>query len=1075
MRDKRSFDLCLPAILAFLGMSGSAWSLGLGELEVFSRLNEPLEARIELSVTAEELENLRIGLADAEAFKRAGLSRPFFLTGLKFEVEVSERKADYILVTAPTPIREPILNFLLEADWANGRLLREYTILLDPPDYDLPVARTPTVPELGGTPPAPFVRAPVAGAAPPGAPPAAVPPSPSAPFSPSGSTLSGRLVPGTNYQVRRGDTLWAIASRMRPDRSVSIQQTMFALLRQHPEAFFLNGNINALKTGPILRAPSIDEIRALNRANAIALTQQHNDLWNEYRRTRIAGRPPPAPPPAIGVAAAPPTPVAQPPGQIQERAELRVGSEVGGVGQGPGGDRSGEAIQQQRLELEEDLVSKQQELDELSRRLAETEDLLNSSRRLIEVKDDEIKKLQTSLQQQSQDPEQAQRIVQLQGQNTQLQQQLDQAQQEAQALRDLPPAAPATEQAEQLAQLREQNAQLQQQLEQAQQAQQAQPPAALDAAQTQQLAQLQQQNNQLLQQLEQAQQEMEVLRAQPPAEPDAGQAQQLAQLQQQNDQLQQQLQHTQGELQQRIDQLREAQRQTATPAPAEPVPAEPEPVVVEPAAPEEAAPPAEPEPVVVAEQPEVLEPTVSPSLVSRLTSAAGRYVLPLGVILGAVVVAAAGLLFYRQRQLAMAAAEDEGFAMASEEDITEMAGDLGEEVEDMTPLPLGEDVTERVEEGVPAEEEAAALAGAVEEGAEGQADLDIGDLGEALDVDFGAVDGDTEADQARMAEINVLLAYEQFGQAVDSLREAIQEEPDNLSYRLKLLEVFRTKNDPAAFEQEARALQEITGGEGDDWQTALGLWNEMSTGRELFSAAAPIEEETLESTQRLSEELAQQALGDLTDEAPAAGEEEEQEGGDVLDMVSGLDLDTAESALAEEEPAAAEEAPLEFDMGESATEEPAAEGESLELDIGEGASAAAEEPAAEELAATEADMSLEMDTTELGEPDVLAGLMEEEAGPEEGPAQKEGAQDEELSMELDMGELEEAAEEEPTLTSEGESGQAAEEDVSSKLDLARAYLELGDSENAKISLQDVLEDGDDHQRQEAEQLLAQIQ
>ena len=111
-----------------------AQALGLGELELNSGLNQPFDARIKLlSPTAGDLNNLKVQLADIDAFRRAGVDRPFILSKLKFEIEINETGADYIRVTSREPIREPFLNFLVEANWSNGRLFREYTVLLDPP------------------------------------------------------------------------------------------------------------------------------------------------------------------------------------------------------------------------------------------------------------------------------------------------------------------------------------------------------------------------------------------------------------------------------------------------------------------------------------------------------------------------------------------------------------------------------------------------------------------------------------------------------------------------------------------------------------------------------------------------------------------------------------------------------------------------------------------------------------------------------------------------------------------------------------------------------------------------------
>ncbi len=110
-------------------------TLGLGEIEVNSALNQELNARIKLlSAVPEDTQNLIVKLATREEFNQAGIDRPFLLQSLKFTTEVKDG-VPYIKVTSTKPIREPYLNFLIEIDWPKGHLMREYTILLDPPVF----------------------------------------------------------------------------------------------------------------------------------------------------------------------------------------------------------------------------------------------------------------------------------------------------------------------------------------------------------------------------------------------------------------------------------------------------------------------------------------------------------------------------------------------------------------------------------------------------------------------------------------------------------------------------------------------------------------------------------------------------------------------------------------------------------------------------------------------------------------------------------------------------------------------------------------------------------------------------
>jgi len=130
MKIRFSLLLCLAIV------PGMVCALGLGNLQLESTLNEPFKARIELlSVTADDITSLNVSLADEAAFHRAGIPRTSLLMQLRFSVKDSDAGPDFILVTSDDPIREPFLDFLVEINWSQGRLYREYTVLLDPPLY----------------------------------------------------------------------------------------------------------------------------------------------------------------------------------------------------------------------------------------------------------------------------------------------------------------------------------------------------------------------------------------------------------------------------------------------------------------------------------------------------------------------------------------------------------------------------------------------------------------------------------------------------------------------------------------------------------------------------------------------------------------------------------------------------------------------------------------------------------------------------------------------------------------------------------------------------------------------------
>jgi pilus assembly protein FimV len=275
--------------------SNSSWALGLGEIHLNSALNEPLNAEIDLiAASPDELTALRAALAPREAFTRYGIDRPPFLSSLTFKVGKGKDGRDVLQVRSTDAIPEPFVTFLVEVNWARGRLMREYTVLLDPPVYtpgeNASTAAPVTAPTTAARP-----SAPAAIATPPSSPPATGrrsrnQPAPSAPTAadhaaaPAGATALpessapavGAGAPGT-IQVAQGDTLTKIARSLHADTPANIDQTMIALYRANPEAF--GGNINILRRGAVLRVPGADDVAALNQREAMGEVHRQMDAW----------------------------------------------------------------------------------------------------------------------------------------------------------------------------------------------------------------------------------------------------------------------------------------------------------------------------------------------------------------------------------------------------------------------------------------------------------------------------------------------------------------------------------------------------------------------------------------------------------------------------------------------------------------------------------------------------------------------------------------------------------------------------------------------------------------------------
>jgi len=146
--------LCLTA-------SSNVLAIGLGDIEIHSTLNDPLSAVVELtSASKEELQELKITIASRESFDKLGISRPVILDDFRFNVEQLPGGKPVIRITTRQPVREPYLDFLIEATWSKGRLLRQYTLLVDPPVTMPAIPPAPRVPVVRQAPPPEVVQAP---------------------------------------------------------------------------------------------------------------------------------------------------------------------------------------------------------------------------------------------------------------------------------------------------------------------------------------------------------------------------------------------------------------------------------------------------------------------------------------------------------------------------------------------------------------------------------------------------------------------------------------------------------------------------------------------------------------------------------------------------------------------------------------------------------------------------------------------------------------------------------------------------------------------------------------------------
>lgn len=294
----------VAAAMAVLGSIATlpAHALGLGRVIVQSALGEPLRAEIEIvEISADEAASLRASVANADAFKAAGLE----YTAAVANVQISlQRRADgrsFLRLSSDRPVSEPFVDLILEARWASGRIVRDYTMLFDPPNLRqaaAPAMPAPTAPVLSRpaapppvaslpAPPRPAVApAPYSPPSPPPSRPAPVAKAPAPPPVPAERQASAD---GQKIVVKPGDTAGKIAAQAKP-ASVSLDQMLVALLRSNPDAF-IGGNVNRLKSGAVLEVPTGDQAEYVPAAEASRTIVAQSKDFNEFRRKLAEGAP----------------------------------------------------------------------------------------------------------------------------------------------------------------------------------------------------------------------------------------------------------------------------------------------------------------------------------------------------------------------------------------------------------------------------------------------------------------------------------------------------------------------------------------------------------------------------------------------------------------------------------------------------------------------------------------------------------------------------------------------------------------------------------------------------------------
>ncbi|WP_205340321.1 FimV/HubP family polar landmark protein [Denitrificimonas caeni] len=376
MLQVRKLVLAVAAATAF--SSGFANALGLGELAVKSSLNQPLNAEISL-LEVRDLTSVEIKthLASPEAFSKAGVDRQFFLTGLKFTPVIAANGKSIIRVTSSKPVNEPYLSFLVEVVWPSGRLLREYTLLLDPPLYKPKSVIYTTQPAVVAAP-------------------SAVRPTSSQvsqqanaqPTTAQSTAQASSARSNTAYRVRKDDNLWYIAKRV--SDKASVQQAMLAIQDLNPNAFS-GANINRMKSGQVLQLPTAAEINRRSRAEALAQVAQQNVEWQAARAApKLTER---------QLDATSRSEVDRTPARVEQADNLRLVADMPGqaeqaADQGPATDLK--TLQDQLASSQARLDSTVLEYQDLKGRVEDLNSQLDKLQHLIELKDNLLAQLQNT-------------------------------------------------------------------------------------------------------------------------------------------------------------------------------------------------------------------------------------------------------------------------------------------------------------------------------------------------------------------------------------------------------------------------------------------------------------------------------------------------------------------------------------------------------------------------------------------------------------------------------------------------------------------------------------------------------
>ena len=927
-----------------------ALAAGLGRLSVQSALGQPLRAEIEIvSLQSGEAETLGAALASAGAFRQANIDLNNALFAIRFAIERRPSGQYVVSLTSNQPVNEPFIDMLVELSWSGGRLIREYTFLLDPPEYKGAATATvvqpiappvvapapveparPAAPPVPAQAPAPAVAAPAAAPAP-------------APAAPAARQPAAKPAAGT-YEVKRGDTLAKIAQQTKP-ADASLQQMLVALYRANEDAF-IGSNMNRLRAGRILNVPDKDAVAGISNDEARGVVNAQSSDYAAFRRSMgeaVASAPgradagrqssgrisPPAEPKAA------PREAAKDQLRLSRPDDAKKGGRAAAVANG------------------DDIAAKDKALKDARERIALLEKNVEDMKRLAQLKSKAGAQNQEAAKATPAKAAEPAKAAKSEPVKIAEPAKAPEAAAPAPAAKAEAPKAPEPAKAPEAAKV-------------------AEAPAVAPVA-------------------------PDVAKAAPPAEP---------------------------------------------------------PQAAAPKAPAKAAPPAPPPPPTLME--ELLDSDFA------LPAAGGLLVLLIGY---------AAYKWRRKKQLA----QSESSVMGPEQVLgSSLVGDAG----------------------------GRSLDTSAEDASSFQSDFSQGSVGK---IDTEEIDPVAEAD--------VYMAYGRDAQAEEILKEALGKDPSRNAIRVKLLDIYSNRKDVTAFEATARELQDSTGGSGDDWARAQSLGAALDPANPLYGGAMP--SSGMLDTQVIQAPIMEFVAADTPDTTvvpgAAGGETSAAAEEDTAPPALDFDLDLGDApaeAVAQpdinlnEVPASADpladtSGGLDFDLdagtGDAAPAAETAPDFSLDgtLTIDPAAAPAMPEPAPAVAAADDGGMSIDFD---LGMDTPAA---EAPAAPEpvaEAPADDGNMMDFKLDLDLPGGEG--VADSEPAKPAPltevkpadidlsalsldlgaSDAGAPPEMDarwqeVATKLDLAKAYEDMGDKNGARELLDEVVAEGDAAQQAQAKSML----